>query len=67
MGSVVYKIEFDGTPFAEEYKSVEEAMAAAKVYFTKDHSLHTAEFFIMMKHPVQMKMINKDFAGTLVG
>lgn len=64
---VVYKIEFDGTPFAEEYKSVEEAMEAAKVYFSRNHSLHTAEFFMMMKEPTQLKMINKNFVGTLVG
>lgn len=67
MENVAYKIEFDGTPFAEEYKSLEDAMSAAKVYFTKDHSLHTAEFSLTMKEPTQLKMINKDFVGTLVG
>ncbi len=66
MGNVIYKIEFDGVPFAEEYRSLEDAMSAAKIYFAKDHSLHTAEFFLSMKEPTQLKMINKDFVGTLV-
>ncbi len=63
---VVFKIELDGMHTNEEYKTVEEAMEAADIYFAKNHHIKEAKVFKCTKSFLNMTMFNRKFEGIIV-
>lgn len=57
----VYKLQLDGIVYYEEYDTVEKAMAGARIYFAKDHTIKRAVILNYTTDHVGIEMINKDY------
>lgn len=62
----VYRNHIDGVPYYEQYDTPEEAMEGANLYFQQDHSLKEAVVFKYTRHPVGIRIKNKQYEKTIV-
>lgn len=59
--TIRYRLEVDGAMLYEEYKSVEAALAGAKVYFAKDKNMEYADVIKYIVQDMGIRIRNKDY------